>query len=87
MKRIAILAVPLLVLCAAIAHESFAVGNVDADACHHGLDSDKGKVHAISDATKRGQAYHHLKAAYSDELASNYTGCLDELKAAEALMQ
>jgi hypothetical protein len=27
------------------------------------------------------------QGAYNDKLASNFTGCLDELKAAEALMQ
>ena len=45
------------------------------------------KLAGVSDPTKKSQAYGHLKTAYQDELASNFTGCLDELKGAEALMQ
>ncbi len=86
MKRIAVLAVPLLALCAVAAHTSFA-SNTDAQTCHHGVDAARGKVAAISDPTKKAQAYGHVKAAYNDEMANNYTGCLSELKAADALMQ
>lgn len=86
MKRIVVLAVPLLALFAIVAHQSFA-SSADGPACHHGLDADRGKLAGVSDPTKKAQAYGHLKAAYQDELASNFTGCLDELKAAEALMQ
>ena len=86
MKRIAILAVPLLALCAIAAHTSFA-SNTDAQTCHHGLDADRGKLSSVSDATKKAKAYGHLKAAYGDEQANDYSGCISELKAAEALMQ
>jgi hypothetical protein len=86
MKRIAALSLPLLALCAVVAHQSFA-NNTDAQNCHHGLDAARGKVAAISDPAKKAQAYGHVKAAYNDEMANNYTGCLSELKAADALMQ
>ena len=81
----AVLALPLLVFCAA--HDGLAASNPDAQACHHGVDADRGKLAGISDPTKKSQAYDHLKAAYSDELAGKFTDCLGELKAAEALMQ
>jgi hypothetical protein len=84
-RRIAILAVPLLAL-SVVAGKSLAT-SADGPACHHGIDADRGKLAGVSDPTKKSQAYGHLKAAYQDELASNFTGCLDELKAAEALMQ
>lgn len=91
MKRpinwITILALPLLALCAVAAHDSLAASNPDYAACHHGLDADRGKADAISDPTKKAQAYDHLKTAYADEKANNFTDCLNELKAAEALMQ
>jgi hypothetical protein len=86
MKRTAFLAAPLLVLFALAAHESFA-NNSDGQACQHGIDGDRGKVASISDPAKKSAAYGHLKAAYGDEMAGNYSGCLGELKAAEALMQ
>ena len=85
-RRIAILTVPLLVLLAVAAHRSFATGS-DGPKCHHGIDADRGRAAAISDPARKSEAYGHLKAAYSDEMANNFTGCLDELKAAEALMQ
>jgi hypothetical protein len=87
MKRIAILAVPLLALCLALAHEGFATTNVDAQTCHHQLDADRGKLAGVSDPAKKSAAYGHLKAAYGDEMANNFIDCLNELKAAEALMQ
>jgi hypothetical protein len=86
MKRIAVLAVPLLVLSAVAAHESLATGSAGPK-CHHGIDGDRGKAASISDPAKKAEAYSHLKAAYGDEMANNFTGCLNELKAAEALMQ
>ena len=86
MKRIAVLCLPLLALCAVVAHQSFA-NNTDAQNCHHGLDTDRGRAAAMSDPARKAQAYGHIKAAYADQQANNYTGCLSELKAAEALMQ
>ena len=86
LKRFAILALPLLALCAVMANTSLA-SNTDAQTCHHELDGDRGKLSGVTDATKKAQAYAHLKAAYGDEQANNYTGCISELKAAEALMQ
>lgn len=86
MKRIVILAVPLFVLFSLAAHESLAV-NTDYEACHHRLDSDRGKLAGVSDPTKKSQANGHLKAAYGDELANKFIDCVSELKAAEALMQ
>ncbi len=86
MKRAAILALPLLVLVGLAAGQSFATGS-DGPKCHHGIDTDRGRAAAISDPAKKSEAYGHIKAAYGDEMANNFTGCLDELKAAEALMQ
>ena len=85
-NKIAILVLLLLALCTVAAHDGFA-DNTGYAACHHGLDADRGKAAAISDATKKAQAYDHLKAAYADEKANSFTDCLNELKAAEALMQ
>ncbi len=85
-NQIAFLALPLLALCTVAAHDGFAV-NKDYEACHQRLDADRGKLAGVSDPTKKSQAYDHLKAAYGDEIANKYIDCLDELKAAEALMQ
>jgi hypothetical protein len=87
MKRIVVLALPLLAVCTISAPAAFAGTNTDGAACHHGLDTDKAKVAAISDSTKKAQAYGHLKTAYEDLKANNFTDCLTELKAAEALTQ
>jgi hypothetical protein len=87
MKRIAALVLPLLTFCALAAHYGLAASNPDYAPCHHGLDADRGKLAGISDPAKKSQAYDHLKAAYSDELAGKFTDCVGELKAAEALMQ
>ena len=76
---------PVLAL-SALAARSFATGS-DGPACHHGIDAARGKVASISDPAKKARAYGHIKAAYSDEMANNFTGCLSELKAAQALMQ
>jgi hypothetical protein len=86
-NRITLQLLPLLALCAAAAHTGFAASNPDGQACHHGIDADRGKLAGVSDPTKKSQAYGHLKTAYSDELAGKFTDCLGELKAAEALMQ
>ena len=84
MRRLAFAALAaILVFHAGSGHAS----NTDAAACHHGLDTDRGRVAAISDPAKKQQAYGHLKNAYTDEMANNYAGCLAELKAAEALTQ
>ena len=86
MKRSAFLLLALTALCIAHAESSHAA-NPDAAACHHGLDTDKGKVAGISDPAKKAEAADHLKVAYSDLKESKYTDCLGELKAADALMQ
>ncbi len=84
MRRHAFAAVAaILVFHAGSSHAS----NTDAAACHHGLDTDGGRVAANSDPAKKQQAYGHLKNAYTDQIANNYAGCLAELKAVEALMQ
>ncbi|HEX3065883.1 MAG TPA: hypothetical protein VHQ39_10390 [Dongiaceae bacterium] len=86
-NRIAILALPLLAFCAVAAPDGLGASNPDGQACHNGVDADRGKIAGISDPTKKSQAYGHLKAAYGDELAGKFADCLGELKAAEALMQ
>ena len=86
MKRTYILAVPLIILCA-LADRSSLASNADAQACHHRLDADRGKLASVSDTTKKAKAYGHLKAAYGGEMSNKFTDCLSELKAAEALMQ
>ena len=85
-NRAAIFALLLLVIFAVAAHQGFATGS-DGPKCHHGIDTDRGRATAVSDPARKAEVYGHLKAAYGDEMANNFTGCLSELKAAEALMQ
>jgi hypothetical protein len=87
MKRIAFLLISLLAFSSFHTVSSYAVSNVDAKTCQHGIDGDRGKLATISDPAKKAEAAGDLKAAYADELAGNYTDCFSQLKAAEALMQ
>jgi hypothetical protein len=87
MKRIAFLVVTLFAIGIVHSGGSFAASSPDAQACHHNLDRDRGKVAGISDPAKKNEATSHLKAAYTDEKGGKFTDCLSELKAAEALMQ
>ena len=87
MKRLVVLVLPLLVFCALSARTSLAGTNTDGATCHHDLDADKAKVAAISDPAKKAEAAGHLRTAYEDLKANNFTDCLSQLKAAEALTQ
>ncbi len=86
MKRIAVSALAVLALCALAGATSFAAGS-DGPACHHGIDAARGKAAAVSDPARQKEAYRHIRAAYNDEMANDFSGCLSELKAANALMQ
>jgi hypothetical protein len=61
--------------------------NVDQSNCHHSYDEAKTKAASISDATKKAQAYAHLKAAYADFMAAKYPECISEVNAVNALTQ
>lgn len=88
MKRLVVLALPLLAVIAVFPTQtSFAGTNTDGTTCHHDLDADKAKVAAISDPAKKAEAAGHLRTAYEDLKANNFTDCLSQLKAAEALAQ
>jgi len=80
----------LMLFSACVVHGqlSFASGsNVDQSNCHHSYDEAKTKAAAISDATKKAQAYAHLKAAYADFMAAKYPECISEAKAVDAFTQ
>lgn len=86
--RAAFILMMLFGACVFYGQLSFASGsNVDQSNCHHGYDEAKTKAAAISDGTKKAQAYAHLKAAYADFMAAKYPECISEVKAVDALTQ
>ena len=86
--RAAFIATVLFGSCLICAQPGFASGsNVDQSNCHHGYDEAKTKAATISDATKKAQAYAHLKAAYADFMAAKYPECISEVSAVNALTQ
>jgi hypothetical protein len=47
----------------------YASSSPQGEACHHGIDGDRGKVASMSDPAKKAEAAGHVKAAYGDEMA------------------